>query len=46
MEIILIILAILFVIGRISTSSARAREEEYKQESKDELVQRMLNDYK
>lgn len=46
MEIILFILGVLFVIGRISSSSARAREEAYKQESKDELVQQMLNDYK
>lgn len=45
MEVLLVILAILFVIGRISAGSARARKEVYKQESKDELVQRMLNDY-
>jgi hypothetical protein len=46
MEIIIVILAIIFIVAHISTTSAKAREEEYKQESKDELVQRMLNDYK
>lgn len=45
MEVIILALAGIFVIARIVNGSAQAREKEYKQESKDELVQRMLRDY-
>lgn len=46
MEIIILILAGIFVIARIVNGSAQAREKQHKQDSKDELVQRMLDDYR
>jgi hypothetical protein len=46
MEVIIVILAIIFTIAHINTTSAKAREEEYKKESKDELIQQMLGDYR